>query len=120
MYRIPADLNLSNIVGTFSTQLCIGQFDVQFSLGETHFAVQSDINLFREGVLIGSWSEGKWPSSAFYEVMNVAVASYAIPNDRLIVIHFENGIEMHLVDASDQYESMQISTKGNEFGSWII
>ncbi len=50
MYRIPKDLDLSQIVGTFTTQLRVGQFDLQFTLGDPHhqvtFAVQSAVNLF--------------------------------------------------------------------------
>jgi hypothetical protein len=45
--------------------------------------------------------------------MNVAVKRYEIVNDRLIVFEFENGIEMHLEDSSDQYESMQITFEGD-------
>jgi hypothetical protein len=51
--------------------------------------------------------------------MNVNVVKYEIPNDRLIVISFENGIEMHLRDDSDQYECMQISIEGDP-NEWII
>jgi hypothetical protein len=51
--------------------------------------------------------------------MNANVARCDIVNDRLIVIAFENGIEMHLEDDSDQYESMVITFKGNP-SPWII
>ena len=51
--------------------------------------------------------------------MNTNVARCEIVNDRLIAIEFENGIEMHLEDNSDQYESMQITFKDNP-SPWII
>ena len=119
MYRVPNDLDLSKIIGEFTTQVRVGQFDLQFSFGEVNFAVQSEVSLIRNGELIGSWDEGRWPDPQFFEIMNVNVVKYEIPNDQLIVLHFENGIELHLKDDSDHYECMQIWIEG-EPGQWII
>lgn len=119
MYRIPRDLDLSKVVGQSTTQIQVGQFDIQFSFGDVHFAVQSDIDLIRKGETIGSWREGAWPPPQFFEIMNVDVAKCEIPNDRKIIIHLDNGIAIHLNDNSDQFESMQISIKG-EPSQWII
>ncbi|OGP48355.1 MAG: hypothetical protein A2022_10175 [Deltaproteobacteria bacterium GWF2_42_12] len=119
MYRIPKELDLSKIVGQFTTQIRVGQFDLQFSFGEVHFAIQSCINLVRNGEIIGKWQEGKWPPPQFFEIMNVDVTRYEIPNDRTIVVHLENGMEIQLSDDSDQFECMQISIKG-EPNEWII
>jgi prepilin-type N-terminal cleavage/methylation domain-containing protein len=59
------------------------------------------------------WSleEGKWPDAAFYDIMNTEVTRCEAASDRLIVIAFANGLEMHLSDDSDQYECMQIRFK---------
>jgi hypothetical protein len=119
MYRIPKDLDLSKIVGQFTTQVLVGQFDLQFSFGEVHFAIQSYVDLVRNGKVIGKWQEGEWPPPQFFEIMNVDVVSYEIPNDRTITIHLENGIEIHLTDDSDQFECMQISIQGDP-DQWII
>jgi hypothetical protein len=59
MYRIPNDLDLSNVVGQFTTQICVGQFDLQFSFGKVNIAVQSQVDLVQNGKVIGSWDEGK-------------------------------------------------------------
>ena len=119
MYRIPAELDLSPVVGEFTTQVRVGQFDLQFTFGRVNFAVQSPVKLFRDGQLIATWTEGRWPDAAFYDIMNTDVKRCEVLNDRLIVFEFENGIEMHLEDSSDQYESMQISFEG-ETSQWII
>ncbi len=55
MYRIPDKLDLSPVVGEFTTQLRVGQFDLQFTFGPVSFAVQSPVNLFRDGKLIAHW-----------------------------------------------------------------
>ena len=113
MYRILKDLDLTPVVGEFTTQLRVGQFDLQFTFGDAHFAVQSPVTLFRDGKPLARWEEGKWPEPGFYEIMNAKVTRCEVMSDRLIVFQFENGVEMHLEDNSDQYESMQISFAGN-------
>lgn len=119
MYRIPNNLDLSAVVGEFTTQVRVGQFDLQFTFGPVNFAVASPVSLFRAGVVVASWLEGTWPDPGFFEVMNSTVKRCEIVSDRLIVLEFENGLEIHFEDSSDQYESMQITFEGNPT-PWII
>jgi hypothetical protein len=112
MYRIPKNLDLSPVVGQFTTLIGVGQFDIQFTFGIVQFAVGSPVDLFRGNQVLGHWEGGKWPDAAFYDIMNTEVTSCEIKTDRLIIMRFANGIEMHLVDDSDQYECMQIYFKG--------
>lgn len=119
MYRIPKELDLSKAVGEFTTQIHVGKYYIQFEFGDVHFAVESPIKLMKNGEIVATWEEGKWPESGFIEIFNVPISNVNIPNDKTIVIRFENNLEMHLSDNSDQFESMQISIKG-ESGSWII
>lgn len=114
MNRFPKELDLSPIIGEFTTQIRVGQFDIQFSFGKVDFAVQSPIELFKNNDSIGKWSEGNWPDPEFYNLMNVEVTEWKLVSDTLLILKFENGIEMHLVDNSDQYESMQIYISDNE------
>lgn len=119
MYRIPKDLDLSPLTGEFTTQIRVGQFDLQFTFGDINFRVQSPVNLFRDGILMAHWEPGRWPDADFYEIMNTEIICSEVFSDSLIAIEFENHIQMHLVDDSDQYESMQIQIKGNP-SPWII
>ena len=119
MYRIPAGLDLSPVVGEFTTQVRVGQFDLQFTFGSVNFAVQSPVNLFRDGRVVAHWEEGRWPEPGFYEIMNAKVRRCEVANDRLIVFEFENGLAMHLEDSFDQYECMQISFEGDP-SLWVI
>lgn len=119
MYRIPKDLDLSAVVGEFTTQIRVGQFDLQFTFGPVSFAVESPVNLFRDSIQFAHWEQGIWPPPSFYDIMNVNVRRCDIVSDRLIVFEFDNGIEMHLEDNSDQYESMQITFEGDP-SQWII
>ena len=119
MYRIPKELDLSPVVGQFTTQVRVGQFDLQFTFGPVNFAIQSPVNLFRDGKLVAHWEEGQWPEPGFYDIMNAEVTGCEVVNDRLIVLELDNGIEIHLEDNSDQYESMQIAFDGSP-SQWII
>ncbi|HVW21477.1 MAG TPA: hypothetical protein VHC86_09700 [Opitutaceae bacterium] len=119
MYRIPKHLDLSPVVGEFTTQVRVGQFDLQFTFGRVNFAIESPVKLFRAGTLIAAWEEGRWPDAGFYDIMNVKAVRCQIVGDRLITIELENGLEMHLEDSSDQYESMTITFAG-EPAPWII
>jgi len=119
MYRIPKDLDLSSLIGEFTTQIRVGQFDLQFTFGDISFIIQSSVNLFRDGRLMAHWEPGRWPDVGFYEIMNTEIIRSEVVNDSLIVIEFENHIQMHLVDNSDQYESMQIHFKRDSL-HWII
>lgn len=112
MYRIPKELDLSPVVGELTTQFQVGQFDLQFMIGTVHFNVWSPVNLFRDGKLLAHWESGKWPTAGFYDIMNVEVTRCEVMNERLIVVEFDNGIEMHLEDNSDEYESMSINFEG--------
>ena len=119
MYRIPKELDLSPVVGEFTTQVCVGQFDLQFTLGPVSFMITSPVDLFRDGKVIAHWEAGRWPEAGFYDMMNAKIRSCNVPNERLIVLEFENGIVVHLVDDSDQYECIFINFKGDP-SQWII
>lgn len=119
MYRIPKELDLKPVVGEFTTQVRVGQFDLQFTLGRVNFIIESPITLFRGGTVVARWESAKWPEPGFYDIMNTAVTSCKIASDRLIVLEFENGATMHLEDSSDQYESMRISFEGDPL-LWVI
>ena len=108
MYRIPNDFDISSAVGQCATQICIGQYDLQFTVGEVHFSVWSTILLRKQGIEVGQWREDSWPNEAFFQVLNVNLARYEVVDERQLVLYFENGMEMVLTDSSDQHESMQI------------
>ena len=119
MYRIPKDLDLTPVIGESTTQVGVGQFDLQFTFGAVSFMVTSPVSLFRSGKQVARWEEGQWPDRGFYDIMNTSVIRCEAVNERLIVVEFENGIVMHLEDSSDQYESMTISFEGDP-SPWII
>lgn len=119
MYRIPKELDLTPAIGGSTSQVRVGQFDLQFTFGAVDFAVQSPVRVFRGSEIVARWEEGTWPEPGFYDIMNSNVTRCDIVSDRRIVIEFENGLSMHLEDNTDQYESMEISFAGDP-KRWII
>lgn len=117
MYRVPADLDLSSTVGDSITQIAVGQFDLQFTLGGTHFMATSLVTLHRGGDQVAAWTEGKWPEPSFYDLMNTPAVTCEVEDDRTIAFRFENGLDMRLIDDSDEFESIHIR---NDEGLWVI
>lgn len=114
MYGFPEDLDLSQMVGHETTQFCVGPYDLQFTFGTVEFAVQSTVELNRNGALIGVWKSGVWPSTDFYQVFGSPVAWVQVVDRKRLVIALANGLELHLLDTSDQFESLQIYAGGLE------
>ncbi|MCE1160476.1 MAG: hypothetical protein LWW74_04610 [Burkholderiales bacterium] len=119
MYGIPKDLDLSEIVGQSTSQIRVGQFDLQFSFGNIHFLIESSVVLVSKGQCIGKWQAGVWPTQCFFEVMNTEVVKYEVSDNTKIIIYLENGIELHLIDDSKEFESMTILNQSDS-DQWII
>ena len=112
MYRFPSDLDLSPLIGTFTTQVLVGQYDLQFCFGDSWLAAQSTVELQRDGLVVGLWEPGRWPDPAFHEVMNADITGAFFKDDRNLVVLLDNGLSINFIDNSDQYESMQIRIAG--------
>ena len=119
MYGFPADLDLSAAVGQEITQFGVGPYDLQFALGEVVFTVQSAVELRRGDTMIAAWEGGGWPSPDLYEVFCQPVTAIRVVDASRLAIALENGLELHILDASEQYESLAIRVPGVE-GPYII
>ncbi len=120
MYHIPDNLPLSDAIGEFTTQICVGLADFQFTFGKINFIAMGQVDLLRNGELIGRWQEGNGLDSTFIDIINAALTRYEIPNDKEIVLYLEQGLEMHIMDDSDyHYEWLQITIEGTT-DWWII
>jgi hypothetical protein len=115
MYRVPQELDLSSIVGQSTSYISVGKYDLGFTLGEVIFSVYSLVHLMEGSEHLGTWEPEIWPHPRFLDLINVEVAKVEVPDDTRIVISFINGLQIHLVDNSDQYESMLIEVKGETY-----
>jgi hypothetical protein len=108
MYGFPSDLDLTAAIGHETTCFCVGPYDLQFSFGPVSFVVQSRVELHRDGAVIATWQAGEWPAEAFYLVFSVPVTSVRLTDQKCLCIALGGGLELHVLDTSDQYESAQI------------
>lgn len=116
MYGVPVDLDLSAAIGEFTTQIRVGQYDLQFTFGPVNFAAQSQVSVLEGERVVARWSEGRWPDAGFFDVMNTAVVGWTV-GPSLIVLDFENGLSLRFVDDSEQYETMHVRI-GDDL--WVI
>ena len=120
MYHMPDNLPLRDAIGEFTTQICVGLADFQFTFGKIIFMVTGQFDLMRDGEVIASWQGGNGLDPHFIDIIKATMTKYEIPNDKEIVLYLEKGLEMHLKDDSDyQYEWLQISIEGST-DRWII
>jgi len=108
------------MVGAFTTQICVGQFDVQLTLGDFRFVLQSPIRVLKSGVDIGGWEPSKWPDAAFYDLMNVEVTGSSFKDHETLSIQFEGGLELLLREDPGPHESMQIIVGKNPGTVYIV
>jgi hypothetical protein len=116
---VPKEIDLSCAVGECSTQIKVGKFDIQFSLGKIWFAIMCPIQIFENDKEIGKWEEGSWPDKAFSKVLNVNMAGFEIPNQEFIILRFESGVEMIIRPETGPFESLTIGIEGVD-GPWFI
>jgi hypothetical protein len=119
MYGFPSDLNLLAAVGHETTQFCIGPYDLQFSFGPVAFAIQSRVELQQDGGVVASWQAGEWPGAAFYSALSKPVSAVRVVDERRLCIALQEGLELHVLDTSEQYESLQIYVQDVQ-GPYII
>jgi hypothetical protein len=122
MYRIAADLDLHDIVGSEIQQICLGRSDVQFRFGSgTAICVQSRATLLEHGRTVATWDEKtNWTQLDFQKLLMIPILSYSVPNERLLEIHFAHDLTLQLHDDSDQFESMQIYQRAVRNGPIVI
>jgi len=119
MYGFPLDMDLSVAIGEEATLLCVGAHDLQITFGPVAFCIQSQVELTRDGEQVGFWEGGKIPDGEFLRVLNTPIASVSVHDERRLDILLEGGLQLQILDNSDQYESVQIYISGVE-GAWII
>ena len=114
MYKFPSDLDLSPLVGTFTTQVLVGQYDLQLHFGDSWLAAQSTVELTRNGAVVGRWEPGSWPDPTFHDVMNSDVTHAFVQDGHNLLVVLDNGLSINFKDDSDQFESMQIRIAGGD------
>lgn len=119
MNCIPKELDISGVVGEITTQICVSEYDIQFTIGKIWFKVYCPIKVIENGVVVEKWNGKHWPGEAFGKILNVNVVRCELPNLDLIAIHFENATELQILPTEGSSECLSVGGEGVG-GPWFI
>jgi hypothetical protein len=112
MYGIPANLDLSKFRATTLSQICLGEYQIQF-----HFHPEGSIYVegrweLRDltGTLVDESTEMNAERDALrlHVILGKVVESYSISAPDSFALRFESGHSLTVFDSSKQYESFSI------------
>jgi hypothetical protein len=112
----PTDIDaLTPLKGAEIVQICIGLYQIQFG-----FHPQGDVSVEGRcelidscGAVINAWDRGNRSEMfRFPELLHKRVVAVAIESTQSLLLTFEHGMAMRVIDNSKQYESFSV---GNLF-----
>jgi len=120
MYGIPADLNLSAIVGERLDWIhqCEFQLSVKFDKSPHPDAgvlieVSSEIAVVRNQVVVARWTqEEKWSSSGFQGCIGKVAQAYEVRGPHELVIALSDDWGLVILDNLPNYESFTVYPQG--------
>ena len=116
MYRLPADVDWSFLVGSELIQLCIGMHQIQMHfLNGVHIYIEGDFQHEHKGIahIGGGRANLARRSISLVSILHKVVRAVTTEGDRVLVLQFDDDAIVKIIDDSDQYESFQIgSPKG--------
>lgn len=118
MHGIPPNLDLLQYHGAVLTQLCIGEFQLQFifTTPELILSVEGDWQLKNaQGEMIDrSLPNEQRESFKIHRLLGRAIKDHIVDAPVAIVLHFDNGWTLSIFDSSTEFESFSIQP-GNLF-----
>ena len=115
MYGVPADLNLSRLVGQEFNYIGLGRFQLQFHISSLmHICVEGRWELKDiEGNIVDRNCEHiDRGSYRLHRIIDVPIANVLIRPPESFSIHFESGHVLTVWDDTPQYESFSIHFYG--------
>ena len=121
MYPIPANPDLTGIIDSPLTQVCFGEFILQFHFeSNARLECQGTIQHSDQGTQLATWADGKLSGPAFLSLLGKRPTRFQVISSEKLELYFENGQILTLLNDSEQYESFQIYQSGNSHPSLII
>ena len=115
MYKIPANIDLSFLIGAELDQISITLSQVYFKFDpEGVISIGSAMEVIDGGSAFAWDSEKANIDLPIKKLFGTKVLKYTVENDRTLVVAFDNGVLLRIYDNSDQYESFQISDKSGD------
>jgi hypothetical protein len=113
MYGVPANLDLRQFLGDYLTQLCIGQYDLQFIFGKgSSISVQGQWELRdAAGTLLDHDfvdQPAKRESYKAHFLLGATVTASQVNPPQSFTLFFDTGMMLTIFDDSKQHESFSI------------
>jgi hypothetical protein len=109
MFGLPADTDLSFLHGRQLTQVCVGQYQVLMHFDEeVSISVDSEIDISHEATAMADQSTSSANPGDLLPALGALVKNASAPGDGSLVISFDNGVVVKVLDSSLRYESYQI------------
>jgi hypothetical protein len=116
MFGVPANLDLSQLIGDYLTAIQLGQFDLQFKFGSgISICVQGDWQLRKASSELIDQAVDPPASREFYRVhrlLDKTVTNFTVDPPRSFTLYFDDGFSLTVFDSSQQFESFQIWPRG--------
>ena len=122
MYGVPKNLDLSRFEGALLTQICIGEFQVQFHFQqvasnlhqsasisvEGKWEVRNSAGSFVDGMEIREQSISQREGLYAHCLLGSTVTGYRVDPPESLTLQFSSGHTLTVFDDSRQYESFSI------------
>lgn len=109
MYKIPADLNLSFLIGKEITQLNVSRYVVVFKFDpQGSIAIESEFEIIEGSNKIMWNQEVSQLDLPIKTLFQSKIVDYKVESEQCLVIILENDLSIRIFDHSEQYESFQI------------
>lgn len=122
MYGVPAQLDLTPFVGTTLDQIRFGQFQIHFTFSGEPGTADRGVSVegyweLRDGqsaLIDAAVVNDERDSYKIHRLLGRTVTAIGLNPPKSLTLFFDNGLELTIVDDSDQYECCRISTGTEE------
>lgn len=98
--------------GRVLEQICFGQFQVQLRFDErVSIAVEGAVGVSGDGVAETTAEDPRNAGSALIALLGRTISHIRLPDAKNLVIEFDNGTTVRIVDSEEGYESFQVHVR---------
>jgi hypothetical protein len=114
MYGLPQSTDLSFLVGAEAIQVCVGAHSLQLQFSnEISIVCQCDMVVQVDGLLSEVSCDHPTSAVALFALLGNAIADIGRARRGDLILNFEAGTKLTVLDSSDQYESYVIWRAGD-------
>jgi hypothetical protein len=113
MYKFDSNIDLEHLVGLNVTQACVDQWNVLINFyPEHHIDMSGGWRLIDDSGNEIDKNEEHSVRNSFqvHRLVGSSISAYRVVSPELLEVTFSNGFKLEIIDNSEQYETISIST----------